>query len=190
MTTQVRDEFNEAEFSAVHFNQKLVMELIDHTITMNRTNQKYIILEGLCNSPKLTQAVDKLELRIQDELNDIEQNIGEIQSIIGLQFNHEAEQVDAENVVYEKFSEDAAAEETKAAAEGEEEPPADEAPKKEVFKPEAYSWTVTNGKSMNLPQCFVLGKGQAKVDSGVKQASIFSSSQYEAIYLALDEFVQ
>ena len=43
---------------------------------------------------------------------------------------------------------------------------------------------------MNLPQCFINAKSKAKVDIGVKQASIFSSSQYEAIYLSLDEFVQ
>lgn len=72
LTTQVRDEFNEAEFSAVHYNQKLVMELINHTIAENRTNQKYIILEGVCNSMKLTNDADKFELRLQDEINDIE----------------------------------------------------------------------------------------------------------------------
>jgi len=91
LTTQVRDEFNEAEFSAVHFNQKCVMDLINHTIAVNRTNQKYIILEGMCNSIKLTNDADKYELRLQDELNDIEQNIGEIQSMIGLQFSYEPE---------------------------------------------------------------------------------------------------
>lgn len=38
LTTQVRDEFNEAEFSSVHFNQKVVMDLINYTIAENRTN--------------------------------------------------------------------------------------------------------------------------------------------------------
>jgi len=60
------------------------MDLINHTITQNRTNQKYIILEGVCNSIKLSNDIDKFELRLQDELNDVEQNIGEIQSMIGL----------------------------------------------------------------------------------------------------------
>lgn len=64
LTTQVRDEFNEAEFSAVHFNQKVVMDLINHTIAEHRTSQKYIILEGLCNSSKLTNEADKFELRL------------------------------------------------------------------------------------------------------------------------------
>lgn len=38
LTTQVRDEFNEAEFSGVHFNQKVVMDLINFTIAENRTD--------------------------------------------------------------------------------------------------------------------------------------------------------
>ena len=106
LTTQVRDEFNEAEFSSVHFNQKVVMDLINHTIKENRTNQKYIILEGVCNSVKLMHDADKYELRLQDELNDIEQNIGEIQAMIGLQFAYEPEFVDQDNVEYEKFPEE------------------------------------------------------------------------------------
>jgi hypothetical protein len=38
LTTQVRDEFNEAEYSPVHFNQQLVMDLIKDTIASKRTN--------------------------------------------------------------------------------------------------------------------------------------------------------
>ena len=54
------------------------MDLINDTIAQYRTNQKYIILEGLCNSQKLVSDADKLELRLQDEINDIECHIGEI----------------------------------------------------------------------------------------------------------------
>ena len=32
LTTQVRDEFHEAEYSPVHFNQETVMEMIKDTI--------------------------------------------------------------------------------------------------------------------------------------------------------------
>jgi hypothetical protein len=32
------DEFEESEYSALHFDQKLVMDLINHTISENRTN--------------------------------------------------------------------------------------------------------------------------------------------------------
>jgi hypothetical protein len=54
------------------------MDLINYTVAVNRTNQKYIILEGVCNSQKLVSDGDKFELRLQDELNDIEQCVGEI----------------------------------------------------------------------------------------------------------------
>ena len=38
LTTQVRDEFNEAEFSPVHFDQQIVMDLLKETIASKRTN--------------------------------------------------------------------------------------------------------------------------------------------------------
>jgi len=171
------------------------MDLINATIKENRTNQKYIILEGLCNSQKLIKEQDKLELRLQDELHDIEKNIGEVQSIIGLQFAYEPDTIDNENVEYEKFEEkkEEAPPEKKFDEDGNEIVPEpkeeEEGPPKEVFKPEEYAWTITNNKPVNLPQCFIRAKGEAKVDKNVKQASLFSSSQYEAIYLSLDEFV-
>jgi len=76
LPANVSDEIGEGEYSAVHFKQKLVMDLVSHTIAENRTNQKFIILEGVCNSNKLTNDSDKLELRLQDELNNIEANVG------------------------------------------------------------------------------------------------------------------
>ena len=178
LTTQVRDEFNEAEFSAVHFNQKVVMGLINHIIAEHRTNQKYIILEGLCNSTKLVQEADKLEIRLQDELHDIEEHIGEVQSIIGLQFAYEPESCDTENVEYEKFpeAEEKPVEKKPDEGDGDGGDGGEGEPKKEAFKPEQYVWTVTNNKAVNLPQCFIAAKGKAKVDVQVKQASLFSSS--------------
>jgi hypothetical protein len=125
------------------------MDLINYTIAVNRTNQKYIILEGMCNSVKLTNDADKYELRLQDELNDIEQNIGEIQSMIGLQFSYEPEFQDNDNIEYEKFNETEEVVE-KPKADGEEDA-GDAAPIKEAFKPSLYVWTVTNNKAVNLP---------------------------------------
>jgi len=52
------------------------MDLINHTVSENKTNQKYIVLEGVCNSLKLTDNMDRLELRLQDELNMIEKCVG------------------------------------------------------------------------------------------------------------------
>jgi len=48
-----RDAFEEAEYSAVHFDLPIVMQLIQETIMEKRTNQSFILLEGLCNSSKL-----------------------------------------------------------------------------------------------------------------------------------------
>lgn len=86
LTTQVRDEFNEAAYSPVHFDPVLVMQLIQSTISSKMTNQKYVLLEGLCNSSKLSSSDDKLEIRCMDEFLDIEKNIGSVKSIISLQF--------------------------------------------------------------------------------------------------------
>jgi hypothetical protein len=38
LTTQVRDEFNEAEYSPVHFDQSVIMALLQYTISTKRTN--------------------------------------------------------------------------------------------------------------------------------------------------------
>ena len=38
LTTQVRDEFNEAEYSPVHFEQQVVMDLLKETIASKRSN--------------------------------------------------------------------------------------------------------------------------------------------------------
>lgn len=67
INTQVTDEFKELEYSPVHFSQALVMELINETIREQRGDQMYILLEGLCNSEKLINPNDKLELRFMDE---------------------------------------------------------------------------------------------------------------------------
>jgi hypothetical protein len=76
LTTQVRDEFNEAEYSPVHFEQQIVMDLLKETIASKRSNQGYVLIEGLCNNPKLSKEEDQLELRLMDEFLDIEKNIG------------------------------------------------------------------------------------------------------------------
>lgn len=84
LTTQVRDEFNEAEFSPVHYDQGLVHALIKEKIGEKRSSQKFVIIEGLCNSPKLLDESDRLELRLMDEFMAVDQQVGEVQAIIGL----------------------------------------------------------------------------------------------------------
>jgi len=80
----VRDEFAEAEFSPVHFDIVSVMQLLKETIAEKRTSQKFVLMEGLCNSQKLSALDDQLELRFMDELFQIEATVGEVAAIIGL----------------------------------------------------------------------------------------------------------
>jgi hypothetical protein len=54
----VRDEFAEAEFSPVHFDIVSVMQLLKETIAEKRTSQKFVLMEGLCNSQKLSALDD------------------------------------------------------------------------------------------------------------------------------------
>jgi len=79
----VRDEFNEAMYSPIHYDLPLVMELLKETITEKRTNQKFVLLEGLCNKSKLANIDDQLQLRYMDEFFNIELIIGEVAAVIG-----------------------------------------------------------------------------------------------------------
>lgn len=47
---------------------ELVVRLIQATIAEKRTNQQFILLEGLCNNRKLYDENEKLSLRYMDEL--------------------------------------------------------------------------------------------------------------------------
>jgi hypothetical protein len=70
-----------------------------------RKTQKFIILEGFCNSSKLTSDDDRLELRYMDEFFAIEKQIGEVVAVIGLQFNYEKEYIEEGEIEYEAFPE-------------------------------------------------------------------------------------
>jgi len=50
MAEGIKDEFDEATYSAVHFEWKCVMDLINFTISTKRSAEEYILLEGLCNN--------------------------------------------------------------------------------------------------------------------------------------------
>ena len=54
------DPFSEATFSAVHYDQTLVMQLVQQKIAECRTSQRFILLEGLCNSNKLESDKQRL----------------------------------------------------------------------------------------------------------------------------------
>ena len=163
LQSQTKDEFGEAEYSAVHFDLDLVIALLAHHVATHRTPaQRYIMIEGLCNASRLLRDDDKMELRLMDEVFAIEKNIGEIQGVIGLQFNAEKEHPDQDDIEWEKFYEPVQAkEEVKVVAEGEEgdQPPPEEPKKKDWFRPEAWRWTATNRKPKNLLQVFLESKG-------------------------------
>ncbi len=194
--TQSKDEFGEHEYSAAHFDTDAVIGLLQHAIALHRKpSQRFILIEGLCNAPRLAGPEDRMELRLMDELFAVQRHIGEVQAVIGLQFNSEKEYIDEDDVEWEQFEVEqppAKKEEVKPVAEGEEppaeQPPAEEAAKpKNAFKPEDWKWTATNRKPKNLAQLFVQSKGPAAKHE-IRAAEQYSSSQYEAISKSLDEF--
>jgi hypothetical protein len=65
------------------------MRLVQHTIAERRTNQRFILLEGLFNNAKMENEMDKLSFRYMDEIFAIERSLGEIASVIGLQYGVE-----------------------------------------------------------------------------------------------------
>lgn len=171
----------------------LVAQLIKKTVEEKRTNQRYILLEGLCNSGKLNEENDKLELRYMDELFCIEKDIGEIQAVIGLQFTEEETQFIEDK--WEEFPEPEVPEE-KPKVEGDEDEEEEEEPaqeedeeenKKPAFKIEEHKWTITNGRPKNLPQLFQNYKG-INCHPELKQAASISSDNNEAITKAIDDF--
>lgn len=193
INSQTKDEFQEVDYSAIHFDLSLVLKLIKNTINEVLTNQKYILLEGFCNHSKLLKEEDMLELRPMVELIEIEREIGEIIAIASLKFNQEKEVVDQDELEYEEFPEPPPKEEKKQEGEGEGEPEA--APeegegddKKDNFKVEEYQWTISNRKPRNLAQVYLELKQNNSVHE-VKNAEEYSSSQYEAISKSLDEFI-
>lgn len=161
---QGKDEFMEEDFSAAHFDLAMVVELVCHTITQQRRPyQSFILLEGLSNSGHLSIEDDRLELRFMDELFMIEKHIGEVQAIVGLQFETEKEYTEEHEVEYEVFEElevvhvhkkqpgedgegDGEEAQPEAAADGE-----DGEKKKPTFRVEDWKWTVTDRRPKNLP---------------------------------------
>lgn len=105
LNNNVKDEFGESEYSSVHYKLSLVMELIQQTIREKRTNQKYILLEGLCNNRKLLNEDERLELRHMDEMFGIENTIGEVVSVISYTFNFDKDYIEEHEIQYEVFPE-------------------------------------------------------------------------------------
>ena len=156
-----KDDFNEQEFSSVHFDLDIVLGLVNSTIQAKRTSQQFILLEGLCNYQKLVSDEDRFSNRLMDEFFRIEKKVGQVAGVIGLQFESDKEFIDEFD--WEDFPEPDAPEEALAKPEGEEgeeventsQPPNDDEKKEPSFKPENYKWTKTNKKPMNLPTIYL-----------------------------------
>lgn len=62
------EDDTELEYSAAHFELKAVLKLIQQTLVEKRTDQQYILLEGMSNNSKLESESDRLAVRNMDEL--------------------------------------------------------------------------------------------------------------------------
>lgn len=146
----------------------------------------------------------------------IEKHIGEVQAVVGLQFDTEKEYIEENEIEYEVFPDPEPVVVKKKAvgeegeeAEAAEEPPADGddgEKKKPAFKVEDWKWTVTDRRSKNLPQLFMQSKGigarheiktaAATAQGGAEVASgtgnlttaINSATLHDAISRTLEEF--
>lgn len=136
------------------------MTLLKETITEKRTNQKFVLLEGLCNNSKLKDEDDQMELRYMDELFIIESIVGEVAAVISLQNQSEPEFMRDDQIEYEKFPDPPPVEEKKKPEDGDDDDPVDDPPVEEedpdkpkvpVFRKEDYKWTVSNRQPKNLP---------------------------------------
>ena len=115
------DKFDEENYSAVHFDQNLVVQLVQQKIAENRTSQRFILLEGFCNSNKLKENEQRLQLRFMDEFFAIERNIGEVVGVIGLQSEQESTMFDVTPDMIEEPKAEEPPEEEEKKGEGEEE---------------------------------------------------------------------
>lgn len=162
------------------------MQLLKETIAEKRTDEQFVLLEGLFNQHKLDDQDAALETRLMDEFQAVEREIGDVTAVVAL---HDVEQpavVDEKDIEWVRATEEEApVEAPKADGEGEGE---GAGPPKPQFRAEAYDWSITDRKPRTLPQVFLASKGAAKCRHEVKASDAYSASQYEATAKALDEF--
>lgn len=193
------DEFEEADYSAAHFDMKVVLQMLQATLMEKRTGQNFVLLEGLCNQGKLMNEEDRLVCRNMDELFMIEKGLGQIAGCVNLTFKMEPTEFVCDKM--EEFEEPVVEEKKVELVLDEEGNPLDpqpepaEAPaeeeggedKKPKFNPAEYKWTITNKVSKNMPQVFKDFKG-ANCIVEEKSSASFADVQQEAVTLALDAF--
>jgi hypothetical protein len=190
---EVQDMYEEGLYSAVHYDIRIVIKMIQGILTEKRTNQPFILIEGLFNSNRLEDDNEKLSLRYMDELFMIEKNIGEISGIIGLQYHLEPTHFADERC--EEFDEPIVDQKPVKVLddEGNEvdapvaEPEADGEVKAPKFNPAEFRWSVTNRHARNLPQIFNDFKGVTCI-SEEKPAESFGESATDAVTTSLNLF--
>ena len=52
--------------------------MLRETVRAQYTNQRFVLIEGMCNSEKLIDEDDRLEVRFMDEFMAIEREIGQV----------------------------------------------------------------------------------------------------------------
>lgn len=103
---RIQDTINKMQeftYSPVHFDRKLVFELVNNTIRQRWTNQKFIILEGLINSQNLALEDDQMQIREMDEFFAIEHYIGKVTGILSMQTQEQPLVTDPSQITYHKF---------------------------------------------------------------------------------------
>lgn len=173
---------------------KVVIKMIQQILAEKRTNQPFILIEGLFNTNKLEDENEKLSHRYMDELFRIEKEIGQISGVIGLQFHMEQTLFNDEK--WEEFEEPVveAKPEKKFDEDGNEIPeePVPEAGddgevKAPKFNPAEFKWTCNNRRARNLPQVFKDFKGITCICEE-KPSESFGESAGEAVTKCLDDF--
>lgn len=144
-----------------------MIEVIKKVIATQRTNQKFILIEGLVNSGKLKNVEDRLETRFMDELFQCEKHIGDVVAIIGLQYNYEKEYIEEQEIEYEVF-EPKEEPQKKEKVDGDDDDDdqaqnndddGEEKVKKFDPRDNDAKWTITDRKPKNLPQLYMQMKG-------------------------------
>ena len=188
----ITDPFEEGKYSAAHFDLPLVVTLLQQKIAEARTDQRFILLEGFCNSGKLDKK-QSLQLRNMDEFFAIERDIGEVVGVIGLQNEKMPTTFQPESI--EEKVEEEVKEVAPKTGDDEEDPAENQSAagddkKVPSWKPTDYKWTVTNGKSKNLPQLFRDYMGNRANFEEKNWKSTGCGTHAEAAVKALDDFCE
>lgn len=179
-----------------------VCAVIKECIAEKRTNQAYVLLEGMCNHKKLANEDDQMEVRYMDEFFALEELVAKVGAVISLGYEFQTELV-AEVKVDPKQDEERKAalaakeraKREKAKAEAEEgggAPEEEEGVKKETFEPLMFNWSNSNKEPKNLAQLYNCVKGGNFVPDK-KDWSDYAADEKDAdvkvcVAKALDDF--